>query len=450
MPQKILIVDDELSILRSFSSLMQDEGYKTTTAESAEQAIGKCRETGFDLVLLDLRLPGQSGIDFLKWIKEEPYPPIVLVVSGQSDIPTALEAVKLGAIDYLEKPVQAEKLIASVRSSLLLAAADRQRNLMVDDIDSHSQIIGASKAVKKLLKIVRQVAPTETTVLINGENGTGKELVATRIYLGSKRREKPFVKVNCPGLPPTLFESELFGHVKGAFTGAVKDYPGKFVLADGGTIFLDEIGDLPLDCQAKLLRVLETGEVETLGSVQKRLVDARVICASNQNVQKLVNEGKFRQDLFYRISVFMVEVPPLRDRLDDIPLLVGEFLKRFDPAQTTKLSAEAVAYLTTLDYPGNVRQLKNIIERLTILFHLKTVEASDLIAHVTPRPTPTSFPPQASSLWEKVAGFEKYLIQKTLEDTGGNISKAARLLKIDRANLSKKVKELKLKKNDSC
>jgi len=449
VPQKILIVDDEPNILRSFSSLMQDEGYKTTTAESAKQAIGKCRESSFDLVLLDLRLPGQSGIDFLKWIKEEPYPPMVLVVSGQSDIPTALEAVRLGAIDYLEKPVQAEKLIASVRSSLLLAAVNRQRNLMVNDIDSRSQIIGASKAVRKLLKIVRQVAPTETSVLITGENGTGKELVATRIYLESKRREKPFVKVNCPGIPPTLFESELFGHVKGAFTGAVKDYPGKFVLADGGTIFLDEIGDLSLDCQAKLLRALETGEVETLGSVQKRLVDVRVICASNQNLQKLINEGRLRQDLFYRISVFVVEVPPLRDRLDDIPLLVGEFLKRFDPAKTTKLSAEAVAYLTTLDYPGNVRQLKNIIERLTILFHLKTVEASDLMSHVTPSPTPTSLPPQALSLSEKVAGFEKYLIQKTLEDSGGNISEAARLLKIDRANLSKKVKELKLKETDS-
>ncbi len=445
MPRKILIVDDEPSILRSFSSLMQDEGYRTTTAESAEQAIGKCRETSFDLVLLDLRLPGQSGIDFLKSIKEEPYPPMVLVISGQSDIPTALEAVRLGAIDYLEKPVQAEKLIASVRSSLLLAAANRQRNLMVNDIDSRSQIIGASKAVKKLFKIVRQVAPTDATVLITGENGTGKELVATRIYLESKRREKPFVKVNCPGIPATLFESELFGHVKGAFTGAVKDYPGKFVLADGGTIFLDEIGDLSLDCQAKLLRAIETGEVETLGSVQKRLVDVRVICASNQNLQKLVNEGKFRQDLFYRISVFVVEVPPLRNRLDDIPLLVGEFLKRFDPARTTKLSAEAVAYLTTQDYPGNVRQLKNIIERLTILFHQKTVEANDIMAHVTPSPTATSLPPQASSFSEKVAGFEKYLIRKTLEDTGGNISEAARLLKIDRANLSKKVKELKLK-----
>ncbi len=445
MSQKILIVDDEPNILHSFSSLLRDEGYKTITAETAEQAVSECRKTDFDLILLDLCLPGQSGIDFLKVIKEEPCPPVVLVISGQSDIPTALEAVRLGAVDYLEKPVPAEKLISSVRSSLLLAATNRQRDLMVNDIDSHSQIVGTSKAVRKLLKIVKQVAPTDATVLITGENGTGKELVATRIYLESKRRERPFVKVNCPGIPPTLFESELFGHTKGAFTGAVKDYPGKFVLANGGTIFLDEIGDLPLDCQAKLLRVLENGEVETLGSVEKQLVDVRVICASNRDLRKLTGEGKFREDLFYRISVFVVQVPPLRDCIDDIPALAGEFLRRFDPARTTKLSAEALAYLTTLDYPGNVRQLKNIIERLTILFYNRIVEASDLMANVTPPSTPATLPQEASSLSEKVTGFERFLIQRTLEETAGNISEAARLLKIDRANLSKKVKELKLK-----
>lgn len=445
MAQKILIVDDEPNITLSFSSLLQDEGYKTAAAETAEEAIQKCLETSFDLVLLDLHLPGQSGIDFLEWIKEEPYPPVVLVVSGQSDIPTALKAIKLGAIDYLEKPVHPEKLISSVGSSLMLAAANRQRNLMVNDIDSRSQIIGNSKAVKKLLKTIQQAAPTHATILITGENGTGKELVATRIYLESTRREKPFIKVNCPGIPPTLFESELFGHTKGAFTGAVKDYPGKFVLADGGTIFLDEIGDLPLDCQAKLLRVLESGEVETLGSVQKRHVDVRLICATNRNLLKRVHDGRFREDLYYRISVFVIEVPPLRDRSDDIPLLTGEFLKRFDPAQSTRLSAEALAYLTTLDYPGNVRQLKNIIERLTILFHNQTVEASDLVAHVVPCAPSESLSSHASTLSEKTANFEKYLIMKTLDDAGGNISEAARLLQIDRANLSKKIKELKLK-----
>ncbi|MFQ6007940.1 MAG: sigma-54-dependent transcriptional regulator, partial [Candidatus Zixiibacteriota bacterium] len=400
-----------------------------------------------DLVILDLHLPAKSGIDFLKWLKQEPYPPLVLVVSGQSDISTALQAVKLGAIDYLEKPVHPEKLLSSARAALMLASANRQRHLMVGDIDQNSQIVGNSKAIKKLLKTVQQVAPTDTTVLITGENGTGKELVATRIFLESKRRDKPFVRVNCPGIPSTLFESELFGHTKGAFTGAVKDYPGKFVLADGGTIFLDEIGDLTPDCQAKLLRVLETGEVETLGSIQKRHVDVRVICATNKNLQQLVTEGRFREDLYYRISVFIISVPPLRERRDDIPLLIGAFLKRFDPAQSTRLSPEALAYLTTLDYPGNVRQLKNIIERLTILFSRKKVELDDLLQQVGPLHPVGYRPDKSLSLSEKLAVFEKHLIEKTLSNTDGNVSEAARLLRTDRANLSKKIKELKLKNN---
>jgi two-component system nitrogen regulation response regulator NtrX len=445
MSQRILIVDDEPNITRSFSSLLGDEGYQTDTAATAEEAMQKCGRLNFGLVILDLNLPGQSGTDFLKWLKEEPYPPVVLVVSGQSDIPTALQAIKLGAIDYLEKPVRPEKLISSVEASLMLADANRQRNLMVSDIDQSSQIVGNSKAIKKLLKTIRQVAPTDTTVLITGENGTGKELVATRIFLESKRRDKPFVKVNCPGIPATLFESELFGHTKGAFTGAVKDYPGKFVLADGGTIFLDEIGDLSPDCQAKLLRVLESGEVETLGSVQKRHVDVRVICATNKNLQQSVTQGRFREDLYYRISVFVIPVPPLRDRRDDIPLLVGVFLKQFDPAQSTRLSPDALAYLTTLDYPGNVRQLKNIIERLTILFSPKMVELDDLVEQLVSTQPIGNLTGNASSLSEKLAAFEKHLIEKTLHDTAGNVSEAARLLRTDRANLSKKIKELKLK-----
>jgi two-component system nitrogen regulation response regulator NtrX len=445
MSQRILIVDDEPKITSAFSTLLGDEGYQTDTAATAEEAMQKCGRLSFDLVVLDLNLPGQSGIDFLKWLKEEPYPPVVLVVSGQSDIPTALLAVKLGAIDYLEKPVQPEKLLSSVGASLMLASANRQRHLMVGDIDQSSQIAGNSKAIKKLLKTIRQVAPTDTTVLITGENGTGKELVATRIFLESKRRDKPFVKVNCPGIPATLFESELFGHTKGAFTGAVKDYPGKFVLADGGTIFLDEIGDLSPDCQAKLLRVLETGEVETLGSVQKRHVDVRVICATNKNLQQSVTQGRFREDLYYRISVFVIPVPPLRERCDDIPILVGVFLKQFDAAQSTRLSPDTLAYLTTLDYPGNVRQLKNIIERLTILFRQKIVELDDLVEQLVSSQPVVNRTGNALSLSEKLATFEKHLIEKTLHETAGNVSEAARLLRTDRANLSKKIKELKLK-----
>jgi two-component system nitrogen regulation response regulator NtrX len=445
MRQKILIVDDEPNILRSFSSLLNDEGYKTSTAAAAEAAMQCCRESNFDLILLDIRLPGQSGIDFLKWLKEEPYPPAVLVVSGQSDIPTALDALKLGAADYLEKPVPAEKLMASVRSALMLAAAERQRQLMVNDIASRSEIIGESRPIKGLLKTIWQAAPTDATVLITGENGTGKELVATRVYLESSRKNRPYIRVNCPGIPTTLFESELFGHVKGAFTGAVKDYPGKFVLADGGTIFLDEIGDLPLDCQAKLLRVLETGEVETLGSVHRRQVDVRVICASNRDLPRLIADRKFREDLFYRISVFVIEVPPLRQRLEDIPLLVGEFLRRFNPSRSTTLSSEAMAFLASIEYPGNVRQLKNLVERLTILFPGRVVSVSDLSAHLMPSASGDDVVADGTTLSDKVANFERHLIRQTLKRTEGNISEAARILKVDRANLSKKIKELMLK-----
>ncbi len=445
-PAKILIVDDDPGIVRSFSSLLGDEGYRVATAMSAEEATTACRQTNYDLVLLDICLPGESGIVFLKRLRQQPWPPVVLMVSGQTDIPTALEAIKLGALDYLEKPVPAERLLVGVRSALLIAAAERRRYLVVDDIDSRSRMVAGSPPMRKLLQTVAQVAATDTTVLITGENGTGKELVAARIYLASGRRDGPFVKVNCPGIPPTLFESELFGHLKGAFTGAVRDYPGKFALADGGTIFLDEIGDLPLDCQAKLLRVLESGEIQILGSEQTRTVDARVICASNHNLADLVGEGRFRQDLYYRVSVFEITVPPLRRRRGDIPLLTGEFLKRFDPSGTTRLSAEALACLVSLDFPGNVRQLKNIIERLTILFPGRTVDAESLSDCARPGLRP-AHSDQPTSLVDKVADFEKYLIQNTLADTDGNISEAARLLKTDRANLSRKIKDLGLKRN---
>lgn len=443
MKPEILIIDDEPNIILSFSSLLKDEGYSTTTAKSAEEGLRLCHNRPFDIILLDLQLPGISGIEFLKELDKLPSAPLVLVVSGQADIPMALDAVRLGAIDFLEKPVPPEKLIAGVKAAAMLADADRQRRTMVNEIDNESTIVGRSTVVMKLFKVIDQVAPTDTTVLITGENGTGKELVATRVYLGSKRRGNPFVKVNCPGIPETLFESELFGHVKGAFTGAVKDYPGKFALADRGTIFLDEIGDLPLNCQAKLLRVLETGEVETLGSADRRMVDTRVICATNRDLRQLVTEGKFREDLYYRISVFMVDVPSLAQRRDDIPILAGEFLRRFDPTGKTRLSSDAMALLSTVDYPGNVRQLKNTIERLTILHPGQTIQAEHLEGSTITTGLPT--PDQKLTLAERMANYEKTLISQTLEKCDGNISEAARILGVNRANLSRKIKELGLK-----
>jgi DNA-binding NtrC family response regulator len=448
MAEKILIVDDEPNITSGFSSLLADEGFHTQMAASAEEALLKYSQADFDLILLDLNLPHMSGIDFLKQISQEGSLSLVMVISGQSDIPTALEAVRLGAVDYLEKPVPPEKLISSVKMALKLAAANRQRTAMVEEIDDSSRIIGNSRPIKKLLQTIGSIAVSEATVLITGENGTGKELVATRLFLQSNRRDKPFVKVNCPGIPPTLFESELFGHRKGAFTGAVRDYPGKFVMADNGTIFLDEIGDLPAACQAKLLRVLENGEVETLGQTDQRRVDVRVLCATNQNLKAQVEAGNFREDLYYRISVLTVEVPALRERLDDVPQLAGEFLKRFDPAQSCRLAPETLAYLSTLPFPGNVRELKNIIERVTILCGGGTVEAEDLRRTISGDARPQEKTDIGQPLSDRVHDFEKNIIVATLAECDGNITRAARALKVDRANLSRKIKDLGLKNLD--
>ncbi len=445
MPERILIIDDEPNITEAFSSLLTDEGYATASCASAEDALKLIESTRFDLVLLDINLPGKSGVDFLRETATVEPPLTMLVVSGQSDIPTALEAVKLGAVDYLEKPVPPEKLLASVSSALMLGAANRQRALLLEELDRESTIIGRSAAIRRLLADIDRVAPTPATVLITGENGTGKELAATRLYLASGRKDKPFVKVNCPGVPPTLFESELFGHKKGAFTGAVRDYPGKFALADGGTIFLDEIGDLPLECQAKLLRVLESGEVEQLGAVQRREVDVRVVCATNRDLKQLVAERKFREDLYYRISVLIIDLPPLRKRRDDVPILAGEFLKRFDPSGSLRIAPDAMAFLATLDYPGNVRQLKNMIERLTILVRGHEVGVDDIIADPTAGIPAGIEINEKMSLTERVAAFEKHLILVTLEQAGGNISEAARVLGVDRASLSRRVKEFNLK-----
>lgn len=455
MPERILIIDDEPSITRAFSSLLSGEGYTTACAASADIAEKTLRTARFDLILLDLNLPGTPGIEFLRRLHRDSMLPAVLVISGQSDISVALEAVKLGALDYLEKPVPPEKLLTAVRSALLLSATERQRSLMLNDLDRTSPIIGESTAIKRLLHTIDQAAATDVTVLFTGENGTGKELAATRLYLGSNRRHQPFVKVNCPGIPATLFESELFGHMKGAFTGATKDFPGKFALADHGTLFLDEIGDLPLECQAKLLRVLESGELERLGSVDRTTVDVRIVAASNRSLPELSAQGKFREDLYYRLSVFTIELPPLRERRDDIPLLVGDFLRRFDPSGRTKISPAALADLVSLDYPGNVRQLKNTIERLSILCAGRTVEPADLTpqphaaatdpAHSLDPHSPSSHSPSSQSLADRLAACEREIIRTALAQSDNNISAAARLLNTDRANLSRRIKDLGLR-----
>jgi len=444
MHERVLIVDDEPNIAKSFSDLLGDQGYTTDIATTLADALAACRDRTYDLILLDLSFPKGSGLDLLR-ADVLAAATVVLVVSGQSDIPTALEAVRLGAVDYLEKPVGPERLLASVRTALLLAQARRQQVLFSEELASQARMVGESPSMKKLVRDIHQAAASDASVLLTGENGTGKELVAARLHLESRRRDRPLVKVNCPGIPETLFESELFGHRKGAFTGAIRDYPGKFVMADGGTIFLDEIGDLPLPCQAKLLRVVETGEVETLGETAGGVVDVRVICATNQDLNSLVAQRRFRQDLFFRISVLPIRLPSLSERRDDIPLLIGEFLRQFDPSGSTSLSPDAIGLLCAQSYPGNVRQLKNVIERLTILHRGRTISAADL--GLSPRPgggDERHSPPEPVSLALHMERCERQIIEQTLRSCRGNISEAARILRIDRANLSRKARKYHL------
>ena len=442
MAHRILIVDDEPNIRSSFASLLKEEGYQTEIAEHGEEALSKIERTRFDLILLDLNLPKLSGLGVLSKLREADHQFTVLVISGQTDIPTALEAIKLGAVDYIEKPVSPEKLITSVRTALMLSSVLRQREQLVSDVDKNSQLVGSTSAMKKLNSLITKTADSDIAVLIRGENGTGKELVATQLYLKSRRRNAPFIRVNCPGIPTTLFESELFGHTKGAFTGAVKDYPGKFVQADGGTLFLDEIGDLPLEGQAKLLRVVETGEVETLGANEPHSVDVRLICATNRNLEELIEKGKFRQDLYYRISGLTVDVPPLRRRLEDVPALIGLFLKLCDATGKRRLSPAAIALLATLGYPGNVRQLKNIIERLCILSRSDIIDLPDIYECGGLNMLPQD--DTMTSLSDRLSSYEKQVIHSALSEAGGNIAEAARKLQIDRANLSRKIKQYQI------
>ena len=443
MSSRILIVDDEPNIVASFDSLLSNEGYQTCGVFSPDEAEQLLNKRHFEIILLDLNFPGRSGLDLLQKIVAKPGHPMVLVISGQAEIKTAIDALRVGASDYLEKPVDPVRLISTVRNLVGLYQAKRRQLMITDQIEEKSQLVGNSTPMRELEDMILMIGPTDSTVLITGENGTGKELVATRLFLSSNRRDKPFVKVNCPGIPASLFESELFGYRKGAFTGADKDYPGKFRLADSGTIFLDEIGDLPRECQAKLLRVLETGEIETLGSGMEETVDARIVCATNRDLASRVKQGDFREDLFYRISVITIQVPPLRERPEDIPLLVGEFLRQFDPSGETSLAAEALALISGYEFPGNVRQLRNLIERLTIFYGGTRIGAAQIESTGTLHKSVDT--EDHHTLAESLHSFEKNLIAAALSECGDNITKAAEMLGIDRANLSRKVKEHNLK-----
>ena len=437
---RILIVDDERGIRSTLSGILADEGYRPLAAGTGREALARIGEEVPDLVILDIWLPEMDGIEVLAEIKRQwPELPVVMM-SGHGTIETAVKATKLGAYDFVEKPLSLEKTLLVVERTLEHARLERENRQLRERIERAHEIIGTSPTVMELRRQIATAAPTNGRVLIVGENGAGKEVVARAIHALSARRDQTFVEVNCAAIPDELIESELFGHEKGAFTGAMARRRGKFELATGGTLFLDEIGDMSLKTQAKVLRALEEQTVERIGGHEPIRVDVRVIAASNQPLPDLIAQKRFREDLFYRLNVIPIEVPPLRRRREDIPLLVEHFLKTFSAEYGKRpktLSGEALRYFMVYDWPGNVRELRNMVERLVIMTPGDTIVPEDL-----PPPLRPAVPAEAGlqSLREARDAFERAYILGELRAHDWNITRTAQALGIGRVNLWRKLK----------
>ena len=446
MARTILIVDDEESILRSLEGILSDEGFEVINAMSGAEAMEKIQEELPDLVLLDIWMPGKDGIETLADIKAS-YPSLqVVMMSGHGTIETAVKATKVGAYDFIEKPLSLEKLLLSVNNALEYYRLEQEINLLKEKENRKYNITGNSETVTKLKEQIRIVAPTNAWVLISGENGTGKELVAHTIHGMSPRNRKPMVEVNCAAIPEDLIESELFGHEKGAFTGASAMRKGKFDLANEGTIFLDEIGDMSLKAQSKTLRILQEQKFERVGGTRTIKVDVRVLAATNKDLEAEIEKGTFRDDLYFRLNVIPMRVPPLRVRVEDVPALVDEFQEEFSfraKIEKKRFSGEAVRILKNYDWPGNVRELKNLVERLMIMTPDEVIQAKDI-----PSPFNKSSEIKGgfesafmlASLKEAKVEFEKTFVEKKLQEFKGNISQTAEAIGVERSNLHKKIK----------
>ncbi|HJW93620.1 MAG TPA: sigma-54 dependent transcriptional regulator [Thermoanaerobaculia bacterium] len=438
---KILITDDEPSIRTTLSQILEDEGHKTVVCESGEEALAQIAREEFDLAILDLWLPGIDGLSVLERMKGSSAAPPVIVISGHGNIDAAVKATRLGAYDFLEKPLSLERVLLTVNHALSDRKLREQvRDLRREQVSLEELLIGESEPMKKLDQQIRSAAPSNSRVLITGENGSGKEIVARTLHRLSHRADQPFVDVNCAAIPEELIESELFGHRKGAFTGAIDDRKGKFELADGGTLFLDEIGDMSLKTQAKVLRVLQEQTFQRVGGQQTIRVDVRVIAATNKNIESEIEAGNFRSDLYYRINVIPIEVPPLRNRSSDVILLADYFLRRFAAdtgSPRKKLSAGAGTKLKAYHWPGNVRELRNVIERLAILLPQETIEAEDVTLGA--RSDVPAEIPRNLTLKEARDEFEKQYILGRLREFAGNVSRTAETLGVERSNLYRKL-----------
>ncbi|HEV8431920.1 MAG TPA: sigma-54 dependent transcriptional regulator [Thermoanaerobaculia bacterium] len=437
---KILIVDDEQSIRTTLAHILEDEGHRTVLCESGEEAIAQFAREEYDLAILDLWLPGIDGMSVLERMRSNAAPPVI-VISGHGNVDTAVRATRLGAYDFLEKPLSLERVLLTVNHALNDSKLREQVRDLRQQFTLEELLIGESDPMKKLDQQIRSAAAAASRVMITGENGSGKEIVARTLHRLSPRADQQFVDVNCAAIPEELIESELFGHRKGAFTGAIDDRKGKFELADGGTLFLDEIGDMSLKTQAKVLRVLQEQTFQRVGGQQTIKVDVRVIAATNKDLELEIGSGSFRSDLFYRLNVIPIEVPPLRVRGDDIVLLAEHFLRRFAAetgAPRKKLSSGAASKLRGYSWPGNVRELRNVIERLAILLPAETIEAEDFHLGARTDVTTTAIGPHLT-LKEARAEFEKQYILTRLRDFAGNISRTADALGMERSNLHRKL-----------
>ncbi len=445
----ILIVDDEMTILQSLGGILSDEGFETLTASNGYEALKLIQEESPDLVLLDIWMPGMDGIETLQEIKRTNPFLQVIIISGHGTIETAVKATKLGAYDFIEKPLSIEKVVVTINNALNFRRLEEEnRFLRKKTLEKHS-ITGNSPPVLAMKKQIAIVAPTNAWVLIAGENGTGKELVARTVHQMSDRADKPLIDVNCAAIPDEMIESELFGHERGAFTGAAARKRGKFEIANNGTIFLDEIGDMSLRTQAKILRILQEQKFERVGGTRTLTVDVRVLAASNKDLEKQIEKGTFREDLYYRLNLIPIEVPPLRHRTEDIPLLIETFLEAFAKEGNwgkKTVTPEAIEHLKSYRWAGNVRELKNLAERLAIMTQSDVIDEDDIPSLYKSEKAKTADPAffEEGSLKEAKREFEKIYILRKLAENNNNISQTADSIGIERSHLHKKMKSFGL------
>lgn len=452
---RIFIVDDSRNIRDSLTGLLKDAGHLVESCESGEDALLRLKTEAFDAMFLDVMLPGKSGLEILAEISHLLPDLKVIMISGQADLNMAVSATKMGAYDFFEKPLNPEKILLELKKLEDQRQIEKEVNQLKELVDAGYQMIGVTPAMQELRQAIDRAAPSDSRILIHGENGTGKELVAREIHRKSQRRNKAFLKLNCAAIPRELIESELFGYERGAFTGAVKRKPGLIEEAEAGTLLLDEVGDMALETQAKLLRVLQENEFLPVGGTASQKFDVRIISATNKNLRQEIIKSSFREDLFFRLNVIPLRVPPLRERAEDIPLLIRHFLTMYakkSGKRVKNVDPAAIRVLQQYHWPGNIRELGNLMERLAIMVDSETIRHPDVVNALPPNsriaeelPAGADTQPVAAPLREQIEAFEKRLLSQEFHRVKGNTSKLAEILQTDRANLHRKLKRYGIK-----